>query len=231
MMNEFILCSDIHGNAPALQAVIDREGTDKEYLVLGDLHGLLAYPQEVVEKVQSLNGHFLAGNHDKAIFEHGEGHVVDEKLRTFELEHTRDGLNEAQQEWMRQLPYMKIIHRSGNRIALAHSYPFPEKASGYGSGGVTKKEITEIAPLVSNDYDWVMLGHTHEQYDLDVSKFGHDVRFVNPGSLGYEQTYSVVEMGEKGEVQHKSVEVDADVKGHVQEQLNVEGAPPVREWL
>lgn len=230
MANEFVVLSDIHGNFPALRAVIDQEG-DAEYIILGDIHGLNAYPDLTQKTVKQIGDFVLAGNHDKALVEFGEGHVVSDELSKFERDHTLANLSPKQVEWMLDLPHMEVIQRGQSRIAICHAYPWPSHASGYepGNSGIAKGSVTQVASTVSDDYDYVFHGHTHEQYDLDCAKWGHDVHFVNPGSLGYDHTYSVVET-DHGGVTHKSVEVETDVETHVQEQLP-EGAPPASKWL
>jgi predicted phosphodiesterase len=232
MANEFVLIADVHGNAPALQEVVDAEGSDKEYMVLGDIHGLLAYPSETLELVQEVGNFVLAGNHDKAMFHYGEGHVNNSALSKFELHHTTSNLTDEQHEWMEKLPFLEVVQRGDSRICLTHAMPWPEQASGYeaGNAGVQKKNVASVASAVSNDYDYVFHGHTHEQYELDCSQWGHDVHFVNPGTLGYNGEYAVVDT-DHGGVSLKEVEYDEDaVKKHVQSHLP-EGAPHTENWL
>jgi hypothetical protein len=113
---------------------------------------------------------------------------------------------------------------------MTHAMQWPEKASGYedGNSGVTKKNVIQIGSTVSDDYDWVFHAHTHAQYNLDLGKFGHDIHMVGAGTLGYDEVYSVVDI-ETGEVEHKSVEVETDVKAHVQKHLP-EDAPHTNKW-
>jgi len=120
-MNEFVLVSDIHGNAPALESVIEREGRDKEYMVLGDIHGLNAYPKETLDLVREVGNFVLAGNHDKAIFNYGEGHVNSDALSRFELEHTLSSLSADDCEYMLDRPFMEVVQRGPSRIALCHA--------------------------------------------------------------------------------------------------------------
>ena len=230
-MSKYVLLSDIHGNAVSLEAVIDAEGTDVEYLVLGDIHGLCGYPAKTVELLQSLDATIIAGNHDKALFHHDEGHVNSDILSEYEYEHTINSLTRSQQDWMLQLPFMKVITRSGDRICLAHSYPWLEQASGYelGNAGVTKATVTSVASVVADDYDYVFIGHTHQQYDLDCSQFEHDVHFANPGSLGYDETYLTFDQ-ETGKFEHKSVDIDRDmVRAHI-DGLTPDSAPSSYTW-
>lgn len=231
-MSEFVVLSDIHGNYPALQEVVDAEGHDKEYIVLGDIHGLNAYPKKTLDMVEDINNFVLAGNHDKAIFEFGEGHVNSDKLSKFELHHTLSNLNISDVKWMLDLPHLEVIQRGSSRICITHAYPWPEMASGYepGNSGVDKGSVTEVASVVSDDYDYVMHGHTHTQYELDCSKFGHDVHFINPGSLGYEGEYAVVDT-ETGNVELKTVDYHyQEVKKHLDSVLP-DDAPPTSRWF
>lgn len=230
-MNKFVLVSDIHGNAPALKAVMEREGTELEYMVLGDIHGLNGYPKETMGLVQSLDAIVLAGNHDVAIFQRGEGHVNSEALSQFELSHTLSELNEQQQGYMRTLPSLKVVNRGGKGICLCHARPYAEESTGYemGNNGMPKGSVPHHASKVGDTFDYVFHGHTHEQYSLDCEQFGHDVHFVNPGSLGYDDTYAVVDVS-AGEVELKSVEYEEDVAEHVQSLLP-DDAPHTSAWL
>ena len=232
MNNEFVVLSDIHGNYPALQEVVDTEGYDKEYMVLGDIHGLNAYPEQTLDLVKEISNFTLAGNHDKAIFELGEGHVNSDKLSEFELYHTLSNLNSNDVEWMLDLSHLGVIQRDDSRICITHAYPFPETASGYeaGNGGVDKGSVTEVASVVGDDYDYVMHGHTHEQYELNCQRFGHDVHFINPGTLGYEGKYAVV-YTDTNDVELKTVDYHYDkVKQHIASVLPSD-APPVNSWF
>ena len=71
-MTEVVILSDLHGNAPALEQVVEAEGWDKQYLILGDIIGLNPYPRETISLLQSLpNTEMLQGNHDLAVLTHG----------------------------------------------------------------------------------------------------------------------------------------------------------------
>lgn len=234
-MPEYVLLSDLHGNAPALQAVVDTESLDKEYIVLGDIHGLLAQPAAVMDLLHEIEPKvWLTGNHDKAIFHYNEGHVNSDALSEFELQHTLSSLSEEDCEFMSNLPFMEVWEDGDDTICAAHAKPWPSEASGYESGnaGVPKKDLPHVASNVADSYDLVLLGHTHEQYDLDCSQFGHPVTFVNPGSLGWDNSYSILDT-EDGTVQHKSVKgkYNSDkVKSHIKQVLP-DDAPSVGEWF
>lgn len=69
-MTSVLLLSDIHGNLPALEAVLedaDRQGASSEVWVMGDSVGYGAQPNEVVECLRSLpNPTMVKGNHEAA---------------------------------------------------------------------------------------------------------------------------------------------------------------------
>ena len=65
-MPKIAILSDIHGNLPALQAVLKRVAKSgaEEIVFGGDLVGYGASPRECVELVRGLGGHCVLGNHD-----------------------------------------------------------------------------------------------------------------------------------------------------------------------
>ena len=63
------IISDIHGNHPALKAVLedaDREGVNR-FFCLGDMVGYYCMFNEVVETIRKRNIPCLTGNHDFAL--------------------------------------------------------------------------------------------------------------------------------------------------------------------
>jgi len=233
-MSRYVLVSDIHGNYPALQAVVDAEGINSTYLVLGDLFGLNAYPKKTLDLIRSLDARVIIGNHDYAIFVQDEGHVNNEALSEFERSYTLESLTQEDIDWVRdQSSFDTFEDDSGNSICITHAKAWPEESRGYTSGnsGMPKGNIPHFASRVlkNRNYQYVFHGHTHEQYSLDCSRFGHDIHFVNPGTLGYKSTYAVVDT-ETGHVDLKSVDVDQDrITDHIQDVLP-ETAPSVNRW-
>ena len=62
----YLILSDIHANMEALEAVLAAAGRYDHALVLGDLVGYGADPNDVVERVRKLpSATFIRGNHDK----------------------------------------------------------------------------------------------------------------------------------------------------------------------
>lgn len=71
-----LIISDIHGNWPALRAVLDAEPNINQILCLGDLVNYGLQPVECVEWVKDTFSSwiFLQGNHDRALGSNADPH-------------------------------------------------------------------------------------------------------------------------------------------------------------
>ena len=170
--------SDIHGNLPALEAVladVAREGVDS-LVVAGDtISG--PWPVEVFERLAREEARIVHGNADREVLERRDrlgplavwcaDRMGDERLRIAAtwpstLEFEVDGLG---------------------RVLVCHSTPSSDE--------VIYTRITpdaEVAALLEGaTADVVVSGHTHIQFDR---RLAGGLRVVNPGSVGmpYEGT-------------------------------------------
>ena len=78
-------------------------------------------------------------------------------------------------------PYRKIIELGGHTIFMNHGHTYYVKASGYDS---------IINNACAAGADILMFGHTHRPYFDEFN----GLTIINPGSVGYEGTYGVLEM-------------------------------------
>ena len=164
--------SDIHGNLPALEAVlaeIDDESVD-EIVVAGDTaHG--PWPAEVVDLLVERGARCVRGNADREVIERSD----------------RFG----------PLAAWSADRLGEDRLAIARSWPLTIELSIEGLGTVLvchstpaadDPVYTRITPdeelvgmLESVGADVLVCGHTHMQYDRTLSS---GLRLVNPGSVG-----------------------------------------------
>lgn len=183
---KYLVISDVHGNYPALKSVFDKELRDVDGVIFaGDAIGLMGYPSETIELLKQYSTHAVKGNHDIAVLEWEEGHVNNKELSDFELQLNQNNLTEKQKTWVENLSPIKFI--DDENILLAHAYPNISNSSGIelGNSGVDKKDYIKIASKSDTDkYDFIILGHTHDQNMLNCRKFNHDVSILNPGSIG-----------------------------------------------
>ena len=164
--------SDIHGNLPALEAVladIDDEGVD-EIVVAGDTaHG--PWPAEVVDLLVERGARCVRGNADREVIERSETFG---QLAPW----SADRLGESRLGVVRSWPLTVELPVDGlGTVVVCHSTPESEDP--------VYTRITPDAELVelfaSVDADVLVCGHTHMQYDRTLAS---GLRVVNAGSVG-----------------------------------------------
>ena len=161
------IISDIHGNLPALEAVIARIdvlGCD-EILCLGDVVGYYAQPVECVEMLRNRGIVNILGNHDHYIVS-GQG-CPRSKLVSEIIEFQRRIIPPDQVEWLRT---------SRRSIIDGHDHFFH---------GGPDDPVDQYIYAVSGDLfpegaRRLFAGHTHVQALIE---FG-DRTFCNPGAVG-----------------------------------------------
>jgi nicotinate (nicotinamide) nucleotide adenylyltransferase len=154
---------DVHGNAPALEAVLADLG-DVDAVVFGGDLIWGAWPRECVELARSLGerAHFVRGNMDRSVFE----------CDMPSMHWVRERLTEDEAAWI--LAWPSTLPLGGT--LYCHATPWSDDAV------VTPASSDErwAAVLDGVGERCVVVGHTHVQYDIE--RAGH--RVVNPGSVG-----------------------------------------------
>lgn len=128
----YLIVSDIHGNWDAMRTVlrrIKRKRFDRT-LLLGDLVGYGAAPNQVMDEIRSLPGELfmVRGNHDKVVagLESGEGF---NEIALLSAEWTAQRLTERHREELRALPTGPMIIEQGTEgvdLAICHGSPDDE---------------------------------------------------------------------------------------------------------
>lgn len=172
-----LLCSDIHGNAQALTAVL-KEPVD--YIVCaGDLVHFGPRPAACLDLVRGRAAAVVRGNHDHGAGSgedcraYGPWRRLDESTRSA----TDTVLSMADRQYLRALPLTKTVILGGVRFTVVHASPTdplyrylpPETPA-----SVWKTELSLVAT------DVLVLGHTH----LPLCHHEEGVLIVNPGSVG-----------------------------------------------
>ena len=161
--------SDIHGNLPALEAVladVEREDVDA-IIVAGDtISG--PWAAECFDLLRAADALVVSGNADRLVLEGGEG-----SLGTWSAEQLGERLARAA-EW----PLTVEVDVEGlDRVLVCHSTPTDDEVI---YTRVTPDE--EVVALFDGvEADLVVVGHTHIQVDRTLSS---GLRVVNPGSVG-----------------------------------------------
>ena len=207
------LISDIHGNLPALEAVLaDIEGRaaiDAVYH-LGDLVGYAPWPDEVVALLRSHGIAGVAGNYDSTVatdYAHCGCRYEDarqEELSHHSYEWTRARVSEETKRWLGGLPFRMDVrplggHASGPTLILLHGNPVLNTVywTEDRDDGFCRKMAAAARARAG---DVVAFGHTHRPWHREVD----GIHFVNTGSVGrpkdgdWRAGYVVLELGASG---------------------------------
>ena len=178
------ILSDIHGNLPALEAVLDDlrgRHADAVYC-LGDLVGYGASPNEVVERIRAERIPTIMGNYDDGVgFDRDDCGCAyrdeEEKARgQRSLLWTRAHTTDDHKAFLRSFPSEMRFDTAGRRILLVHGSP--RKMNEYLFEDRPLSSFERLA--TSSHADIIVFGHTHRPY----TKVARNVLFVNAGSVG-----------------------------------------------
>jgi len=172
---KFGVVSDIHGNLPALRAVVADAGAVDAWLNLGDILSSPLWPAETADWLMPRGWFTMAGNHERQLLTQ----ALPRMSRTDR--HTAELLQPAHRAWLAALPPML---RPMPGLLCVHGTPTSDLV--YLLETVTPTGLREAAPpeaaerLGTPDASLVLCGHSHVPRDVLVN----GVRVVNPGSVG-----------------------------------------------
>ena len=122
---KYLVLSDIHANAEALDAALTAAGTYDSLLVLGDLVGYGADPNRVIERLRALPvAAIIRGNHDKVAAGVEEGEHFSEIALAAAL-WTRGALTPANLGYLSSLPRGPL---EVDGFLISHGTPLEEDA-------------------------------------------------------------------------------------------------------
>lgn len=165
---------DVHGNLPALEAVLAEVPADATIVVGGDVaYG--PYPSEALDRLRALGDrvHWLRGNADRELAPGEDAGLTDPG----NIEWVRAQLSAEQIAFLHGLPPTLTLEVEGlGRVLFCHATPqndldvFTERTP----EERVRASFAEVAD------DLVVVGHTHMQFDRTVA----GLRVVNAGSVG-----------------------------------------------
>jgi predicted phosphodiesterase len=184
-MKSVTIFGDIHGNLPALEAVLaDMEASDLSPLYcLGDLVGYGTFPNEVIAIIRERNIPTLMGNYDQ-----GVGNSSDdcgcaytskeaEALGKRSIAWTNQNTTADNKFFLRDLTAQIPLQFDGLRVQLVHGSPRKINEYLYGDRpDATMERLLDLA-----EADVFVCGHTHIPYHR-ILPSGRQV--VNAGSVG-----------------------------------------------
>jgi putative phosphoesterase len=195
---------DIHGNLPALDAVL--ADVDADVILVGGDVAAGPWPAEVLERLHGLGEHvrWIRGNADRELASPAaapkEGGPPPEVIAW-----ARGRLSDDQIGFLADLPLTETIDVDGlGRVLFCHATPRSDD-----------ELLTRISPeerwraaVAGLAADVVVCGHTHIQFDRMVG----GVRIVNAGSVGmpYEAKQGAYWLLLGPDVEHRRTAYDVD---------------------
>jgi predicted phosphodiesterase len=167
---------DVHGNLPALEAVLaDAERAEVDLVVVGGDAVLGPMPRETLELLLALGERalFVRGNCDRAMDESiTEGGLTADRGRW-----SAEQLKRGQRAWLAALPDTQSVDVDGLGATL-FCHGSPRSAEEILTAISSEERVTAAVAGVSERV--VVCGHTHVQFDRKVA----GKRLVNAGSVG-----------------------------------------------
>ena len=179
---KILIISDIHGNWPALQAVLAAEPQVDRVICLGDLVNYGPHPAECVRWAQAnvLPGSIVQGNHDRAVGCNEDPRCSAPYRHLAEaMQRVAVGrLDASERSYLAGLPAGLAMKLGNARCFLCHAIPSDPLYSYLEIQSPRERWEHEIA--VAGRPDFLLVGHTHRPF---VRLHGTTM-LVNPGSVG-----------------------------------------------
>jgi predicted phosphodiesterase len=172
--------SDVHGNLPALDAVMaDISGQSVDVVVdLGDLLSGALQPRETADRLMELAVPTVRGNHERQLLTYAPERMgPSDRL-------AHDAITDRHREWMAGLP---LTLRVAEGVLAFHGSPTDdlvyllETVDQSGARPATEAEVIERLGE-SATVPLLLCGHTHLQRSLRLPT---GAVVVNPGSVGW----------------------------------------------
>lgn len=190
----YLVLSDIHANLEALDAVLEAAKAipHERVLVLGDLIGYGANPNEVVDRIRELTPHsVIRGNHDKVGAGLETSDAFNAVARTA-IRWTYEALSDDNRDWLAELPAGPI--GIDDLLEICHGTPQDEDMYVFDDSDVLRSMQAAGRRLC-------LFGHTHVQVGYRLANqsltletadarrplqvpIGHGHYLINPGSVG-----------------------------------------------
>lgn len=222
----YALISDIHGNLPALEAVLSHISGQPEIAAtyhLGDLVGYAPWPDEVVSRLRHQGIAGVAGNYDSTVavgYKHCGCRYEDprqEELSHLSFEWTLRHASPETKAELAALPFRMDLrpnggHTPGPSAILVHGSPTLNTL--YWTEDRPDSFCTKMAAVAgAKSGDVLCFGHTHKPWHREVE----GIHFVNTGSAGrpkdgdWRAGYVVLDLnGDSPAVEFVRVEYDLD---------------------
>jgi putative phosphoesterase len=194
------LLADIHGNKPALEAVLRDAPRVDRWVCIGDVVGYYPDANEVCQMLCALDALVIRGNHDAYVI--GQLAPDPAKKELYRTDWTRSHLHEQWLDWIRQLPVEINLETGGKRLRVRHASPWDEETYLY-------PDSPSLSSIRATHGDYYLFGHTHHPMLISSG----DGFIVNPGSVGQPRDYNseasfAIFDADSGSIEHRRAAYD-----------------------
>lgn len=201
--------TDIHGNLPALKAVledIDKRGDIEHIYCLGDM---LAIGYETDRVLKLLFGRenisMITGNHDEAVLALSRQETYPKSHQNERVHHQwiADRTNPDYLDRLHEFPRQILQQIEGHTVLFTHYHIHPDKLNAHISADpfsrIVKPCLENLEQLfqTQTDTELICFGHHHPLHDFRNKRS----IFLNPGSLGCQPKavapYAIVDIKEE----------------------------------
>jgi protein phosphatase len=221
-----LVIADIHGNAEALRAVLDKERDADTTVFLGDSVSPGPQANETYELLKDVDGTFILGNHDIEMLEPELVAGWPAQWRALN-DWVYDTFVEEGFDYLRTLKPGGDYEAGGLRLCLHHG-TVPGKLR-HALPDTPDETLVEVAQ--GSDYPFVLFGHSHVQFRRVIG----DQEFINPGSVGQNRCGKLLAcygVFQDGEFEHRQVEYDPTPWLEAVDRIEtLDEFPDFREWL
>lgn len=203
--------SDIHGNLPALQAVVadaEAHGGVDGWLNLGDMLSGPLWPAETADWLMARDWATMAGNHERQVLTQPLAQMSPADR------YAAERLNPAQRAWLAALP---TTLRPAPGLLCVHGTPgsdvkyLLQTVDAAGQRDATPDEVARR--LGDPGAALVLCGHSHLQRVMTVSLPAGPVQVMNPGSVGlpaFDDDHGRPHVNESGSPHARYALIDGD---------------------
>jgi putative phosphoesterase len=209
------LLSDVHGNLPALEAVLDEAAGRgvEEVWYGGDFLGYAPFPNEVVQRLREARAVSVIGNYDLKVLAFGQRQGDWKRQKTPEeyiaFQWNYEHLSQETKTYLESLPQQDRIQVDGFTVLLVHGSP--DSVDEHLGSSTPEARFEELG--AASQVDLIVCGHSHEAFARKVQ----GTWFVNPGSVGRPEggdaraAYALLDFaGGALKVEQRRVEYDVD---------------------
>lgn len=177
------MLSDIHGNLPALEAVLaDLEQFAVDAIIVaGDSVNSAPFSAQVLERLMSAGAHIMRGNHEFYVLDHDTPREPDERKHFTTPIWLKQHLGKKWLTFIASLPDTLTLHYpDATSIRVFHGIPNNHFKGIYPT--TSPEDIFAIFESIQEQT--IVLAHTHLAMNRHIDLNGRKWHIMNPGSVG-----------------------------------------------